>query len=59
MLRSLITSGDWTFQQVTASIHCSKSTKSWLESKRVKCIKWPACSPDLNVIENHRGILVR
>ena len=28
----LITSGNWTFQQDNASVHVSKSTKSWLKA---------------------------
>ena len=34
----LITSGNWAFQQDNASIHISKSTKSWLEANQGKCL---------------------
>ena len=50
---------DITFQQDNASIHVNKTTREWLASKKVKTMNWPACSPDLNPVENVWAIIVR
>lgn len=34
-------------------------TKSWFVENNVKLIPWPACSPDLNIIENVWSQLAR
>lgn len=43
---------DWIFQQDNASIHKSAETTKWFEEQDIKVPIWPACSPDLNPIEN-------
>lgn len=47
------------FQQDNASVHKSHHTQNWLESKNIKTMDWPTCSPDQNPIENIWGILAR
>ena len=43
---------EFVFQQDNASIHSSRATSAFLAEQGVKCMKWPALSPDLNPIEN-------
>lgn len=47
------------FQQDNASIHASHSTTRWFDENNVPVLKWPAKSPDLNIIENVWSFLAR
>ncbi|KRF98923.1 uncharacterized protein Dwil_GK27746, partial [Drosophila willistoni] len=49
----------WTFQHDNAPIHTARSVKSWIQGQKVDLMEWPPYSPDLNIIENVWGWLVR
>ena len=49
---------EWIFQEDNAAIHNASVTKKlWLEQK-IRLLEHPACSPDLNPIENLLGLIV-
>ena len=47
------------FQQDNARPHSAAITTSWLRRRRIRVLKWPACSPDLSPIENIWRIIKR
>ncbi len=40
------------FHQDNAKPHTAAITTAWLRSRRDRLLNWPACSPDLSLIEN-------
>uniref|UniRef100_A0A9J8DA63 Tc1-like transposase DDE domain-containing protein n=1 Tax=Cyprinus carpio carpio TaxID=630221 RepID=A0A9J8DA63_CYPCA len=47
------------FQHDNAKPHTASITTSWLHRRRIRVLKWPACSPDLPPIENIWRIIKR
>ncbi len=47
------------FQHDNARPHTASITTSWLRRRRIRVLKWPACSPDLSPIENIWCIIKR
>lgn len=47
------------FQQDNAPCHSSAMTKNWFREKKCELLEWPSLSPDLNIMENVWGFLVR
>ena len=42
----------YTFQQDNATAHTARRVTTWFEEQAIPLLPWPACSPDLNPIEN-------
>ena len=50
---------NWVFMQDGASSHTAGSIRQILQQHRIKTLKWPPNSPDLNPIENMWAMVQR
>ena len=49
---------EWNFQQDNTALYNASITKKYLLEQKIRLLDHPACSPDLNHIENLRGLIV-
>lgn len=49
----------WKLQQDNALIYTAAHTKNWLDANDINVLEWLSTSPDINIIENVRGLFAR